>query len=239
MGTPPCALSSPALMFASSFVALKTVVVCATWFHSTTAPGAKPCPVTRSRKEPAPAYTADGLSEVMVGFGGGGALMVNISALDGVPLAPLTTVICALPAVVSRFAGTWAVSDVELVKLVIRLVSCPPLLHRATEVFVKPVPVKVKLRAAEPATAEDGFSDVNAGAGGAAIVNGNAKSWVPLRNALTCQLPDSFPAIDMADAAHPAELTGEGCVWSTVPDGWTQLYDRTSPAWPPVKLNQT
>src|ERR1039457_1702980 len=188
----------------------------------------------------------DGLSEETVGAVTTGAVIVNVRAFEGVPV-PFTTVTWAVPCVVNRVAGTCAVSAVELPNVVVRLVVWPLRLHCTTELLVKPVPLTLRLTFEESAVADEGFNKVSVGVVTTAVmVNGKAKSWVPFRDTLTCQLPGSLtgccPAIAKGDAAHPEPLVFEvqvGWFASTVPDGWIQLYVRTSPIPMPLKLSHT
>jgi hypothetical protein len=89
---------------AVSLVALTKVVVRAELFHWTTAPDAKPLPLTVRVNAGPPAVAELGLSDAMTG----GGLMVNDAPLEVAP--PDVTVIAALSWLAMRAAGTAAVS---------------------------------------------------------------------------------------------------------------------------------
>jgi len=92
----------------------------------------------------------------------GVATIVNVCALDVPPPgAAFTTVTDTVPAVVTRLAGTVAVTWVEETNVVVKLVA-PNLI---TEPETKFVPVTVRVNEALPAATHVGFIEVVVGAG--------------------------------------------------------------------------
>lgn len=89
-----------------------------------------------------------GCSDVIAGAGLFAAVMVKVTALDVPPPgAGLVTVTPGVPTVVMSLARMAAVSLVTLTKVVVRAMP----LKLTTELLMKPVPLTVKVKAAEPA----------------------------------------------------------------------------------------
>ena len=68
-----------------------------------------------------------------------GALMVNVSELEGEPVG-FATDTRAVPGVASRFDGIVACKSTELWNCVCRFVVCVPTVHRTTAPLTNPVP---------------------------------------------------------------------------------------------------
>jgi hypothetical protein len=115
-----------------------------------------------------PAAVDEGVRTVRTGTGLGAVLMVKVRALEVPPPGDgLKTVTLAVPAVAISVAGMDAVSWVEDIYVVPR----SALFHRTTEPGTKLLPVRVKVKAALPAVAEEGEMLVSTGTG--------FGSWVP------------------------------------------------------------
>jgi hypothetical protein len=109
----PTALKSAAGICAVSEVPDTKVVATALPFQSTCDVETNSIPATVKVNAGLPAYAVAGESELIVGIGFGGALIVKLSPLDVPPPgAGLPTVILAMPAVVRSDTGTCAVRDV-------------------------------------------------------------------------------------------------------------------------------
>jgi hypothetical protein len=126
----------------------------------TVAPLAKPVPVTVSVKAAPP--TAEEAGAIKVSVGPEAALIVNDRLPDVPPPgAGFVTVTLAVPAVAMSAAVIAAVSCVALANVVV--LAAP--LNFTTEVDTNPIPFTVKVKAAPPAVALVGESEVSVGAG--------------------------------------------------------------------------
>src|SRR5207237_5724910 len=155
----PVAAMSAAGIAAVSCVALTKVVVRAAPFHCTVAPFTKPLPVSVSVKPAPPTIALAGDSDVSVGAG---LFTANVCAADVPPPgAGVITVTCGVPAVAMSAAGIAAVSLVALTNVVVRATP----FHCTVLADTKPLPFTVSVKAAPPAVAVAGDSDVSTGAG--------------------------------------------------------------------------
>jgi len=155
----PVDVISVARIAAVNCVALTNVVVRAVPLTLTVAPLTKLVPLTVSVKAPEPTIAVEGCSEVSVGVGLLAGLMVKAAELELPPPEGFVTTTAALPAVAISLASTATVSCVELTKVVVRAVP----LNVVVAPLTKFVPFTVRLKAAEPAVADDGDSEVMAG----------------------------------------------------------------------------
>jgi len=89
------------------------------------------------------------------------ALIVNVVAMDPPPGAGLVTLTVAVPTVATSMAGTLAVITVALTKVVVKATE----LKRTWEEGTNPVPLTVSVKAADPATTEEGERLAIVGAG--------------------------------------------------------------------------
>jgi hypothetical protein len=151
------AVPVPTAVFAGTLavncVALTKVVVNAVPFQATVAPERKAEPFTVSVNGSPDPVTVAGLRLVIAG----GGLMASSVAL--VEVAPAVTVIAALPVVAIRAAVTAVVSCVALTNFVTSAVP----FHATVFPVANPAPFTVRVKAAPPAAAEDGLSDVIVG----------------------------------------------------------------------------
>jgi hypothetical protein len=155
----PAVAMSPAGTEAVTCVLLTYVVVSPVPFHCTVDPETKFVPVTVRVNAAPPAVADVGESEVALGSG---LLMVKVRALDVPPPGEgFSTVTEAVPAVAMSLAGTEAVTCVLLTYVVVS----PVPFHCTVDPETKFVPVRVKVCAAAPATAEAGDRLVSVGAG--------------------------------------------------------------------------
>ena len=120
-------------------------------FHCTTALESKPAPLTVSVNTGPPATTKVGLSELITGE------MVKVALFEVAPLS--TTVTAAVPAVAIRVEPTVAVNCVAFQ---VNIFSALPF-HCTAALESKPVPFTVSVKAAPPAFAELGLSEVMTG----------------------------------------------------------------------------
>ena len=126
----------------------------------TVAPVTKPVPVPVNVNAAPPTVEEAGAIEVSAGAETG--LMVNDRVPDVPPPgAGLVTVTVAVPAVAISAAVMAAVSCVALTNVVV--LAAP--LNFTTDVDTKPVPLTVSVKAAPPAVALVGESEVSVGAG--------------------------------------------------------------------------
>jgi hypothetical protein len=140
-------------------VPLTYFVVSPVPFHWTTEVERKFVPVTVRVKAAPPAVALEGDSEVAPGFG---LLMVKVNPLEVPPPGVgFTTVTVAVPAVAMSLAGTEAFNCVPLTYLVVS----PVAFHWTVELETKFVPVTVRVKAAPPAVALEGESEVAPGFG--------------------------------------------------------------------------
>ena len=137
---------------------LTNVVALLVPLNCTLAPFTKPAPLSVSVNAAEPATAVEGDNELTVGTG---LLIVNDAALDVPPRDGLVTVTLAVPAVAISAAVIAAVSCVALANVVV--LAAP--LNFTTEVDRKPVPYTVREKAAPPAVALVGESEVTVGAG--------------------------------------------------------------------------
>jgi hypothetical protein len=142
---------------AVSWFAFTTVVASGVPFHCTVAPEAKSLPFTVSVKAGPPAAALVGLTLLIVGA----ASTAKGTAFDATPV--VAAVIWAVPGVVSRLAGTAALSWFALTKLVVR----PDAFHRTVDPELKFVPFTVKVKPGAVAVAELGVMLVIVGTGAA------------------------------------------------------------------------
>jgi len=145
---------------AVSEVALTNVVVRAVPFHFTTEVLTKFVPASVSVNAVLPSSPEAGAIEVNVGKG---LLMVNIAPVSDVPPPGpgLFTLTVTVPPVAISEAGTVAVKEVLLTKVVVRGV----LPQFTTEVLTKLTPVTVMVNPGSPAIAEFGETEVTPGEG--------------------------------------------------------------------------
>ncbi len=155
----PVAARSAAGIAAVSCVALTKVVVRAAPFHWTVAPFTKPLPVSVSVKPAPPTIALDGDSVASVGAG---LLIVKVCAAEVPPPgAGVTTVTDAVPVAATSAAGIAAVSLMALTNVVVR--AAP--FHCTVLPATKLLPLAVSVKAALPAVAVAGDTDVSTGAG--------------------------------------------------------------------------
>jgi hypothetical protein len=141
------------------------------------------------------------------------AVMVNVrAALVPPPGAGENTVTVAVPAVVILVAGTMAVSEVELTKLVVSAVP----FHLITELLIKLLPVAVNVNAGLPAVMVEGEMLLNTGTGLLLIVNVNAPE-VPTPLVATVILAVPAVAISAAGTVAVSEVGLTKLVLSAVP----------------------
>ena len=126
----------------------------------TVAPATKPVPVRVKVKAVPPTVAKVGAREVRVGAE---AAVIENDRLPDVPPpgAGFVTVTVAVPAVAISAAAIAAVNCVALTKVVV--LAAP--LNFTTEVETKPVPFRVRVKAAPPAVALVGEREVAVGAG--------------------------------------------------------------------------
>src|ERR1039458_869341 len=134
---------------ASSVFALTNNVGSGVAFQLTVAPGTKFVPVSSSAKAGPPTVAELGFKLVMVG--GGGELIVNDAAAEGLPIA--VTVRLGVPAEAIRLSGTAALSSVELTYNVLSAVP----FQFTVAPGMKFVPVKVSANDGPTAMAELGL----------------------------------------------------------------------------------
>ena len=173
----PVVATRLAATVAVNCVALTNVVASAVEFHCTTAPEAKPVPLTVSVKAGPPAVATFGLRDVITCI----AAMVKVAPADVTPFS--TTVTFAVPTAAMRLAGTWAVNCEALAKLVVSAVP----FHCTMALETKPVPLTVSVKAAAPAVAVFGLRDVMTGP--AAMVNVAPADVTPFSTTVTVTVP--------------------------------------------------
>jgi hypothetical protein len=158
-GKVPAVAMAVAGIVAVTSVVLTNVVVAAVPLKLTAEPLTKPVPVTVSVNAAPPAVALEGESDVIVGAG---LFTVKFDAVEVPPPgAGLVTVTGNVPAVAMAVAGIAAVTCVELTNVVVAAVP----LKFTTEVLMKPVPFTVRVKAAPPAVALEGDSEVMVGTG--------------------------------------------------------------------------
>jgi len=157
----PADTTSAAVILTVTWVELTTVVVRAAPSHCTVAPETKFVPFTVSVKAAPPVTVVAGDNEVTVGTGFGGMLLLIVKAEELEVLPLLVTVTCAVPEVAISAAAMPAVNCVALTKLVVR---ADPF-HCTVAPFENPVPFTVRVKAADPAVALPGESEVIVGVG--------------------------------------------------------------------------
>jgi hypothetical protein len=143
---------------AVNWLAFTTVVASGAPFHCAVASEAKPLPFTVRVNAPLPAAALFGL---MLLIAGGGST-VKGSAFDVTPV--VTTVICAVPGVESKLAGTAAVNWVADTKLVLS----DEVFHCTAEAALKLVPLTVRVKPDPVAVALVGEMLLMVGVGGGA-----------------------------------------------------------------------
>jgi hypothetical protein len=143
---------------AVNWFALTTVVGSGVPFHCAVASEAKPLPFTVKVNAPLPAAALFGLMLLMAG----GANTVKGTAFDVTPV--VTTVICAVPGIESRLAGTAAVNCVADTKVVLS----DEVFHCTAEAAPKLVPLTVRVKPDAVAVALVGEMLVIVGVGGGA-----------------------------------------------------------------------
>src|SRR5512140_2619280 len=122
--------------------------------------GTKPFPVTVRRNQGPPASTGFGESEAMVGT----ARTSKGEAAEYRLPSGSATWRMAGATVVSRFAGITTVSLPELTNVGVRVAGRPGASHSTTLAGVKPIPVRVTVTGALPASADAGLTDASTGA---------------------------------------------------------------------------
>src|SRR6267143_2550975 len=158
-GAVPAAAMSAAVIAAVSWVALTKVVVRAAPFHCTPEPLMNPVPFTVRVKSAPPKSVLDGDSEEIVGTA---LLIANVCAAEVPPPGvEVTTVTEAVPVVAMSAAVIAAVSWMALTNVVVR--AAP--FHCTVLPLTKPLPLTVSVKAAPPAVALVGDTDVSVGAG--------------------------------------------------------------------------
>jgi mRNA-degrading endonuclease toxin of MazEF toxin-antitoxin module len=169
-------------------------------FHCTVDPETKFVPVTVRVKAAPPAVALEGESEVALGFG---LLMVKVRAPDVPPPGEgFTTVTEAVPGVAMSLAEIAAVNFVPLTKVVVRALP----FHCTTELVTKFVPVTVSVKAAPPAVALEGESEVAVGTG-LLMVKVSAFDVPPPGEAFST-VTEAVPAVAMS----LAEIAAVNCV---------------------------
>src|SRR6267143_5645078 len=155
----PVAAMSAAGIAAVSWVAFTKVVVRAAPFHCTPEPLMNPVPFTVRVKSAPPKSVLDGDSEEIVGTA---LLIANVCAAEVPPPGvEVTTVTEAVPVVAMSAAVIVAVSWMALTNVVVR--AAP--FHCTVLPLTKPLPLTVSVKAAPPAVALVGDTDVSVGAG--------------------------------------------------------------------------
>jgi hypothetical protein len=159
-----------------------------------------PFPFTVRVKAPVPAVAEAGDSELMVGAGLAGALMVK-PALPEVPPpgAGLDTFTWAVPAAATSAAAMPASSCVPLTYVVVRFVP----FQFTTDPLMNPFPFTVRVKAPVPAVAEAGDSELMVGAGLA-----GCQPWTVIVLPVA-EIDAPVPSAN-ASMAFPAEIVTEG-----------------------------
>ncbi len=142
----------------------------------------KLAPLTVRLNAAAPAVTDDGLNELIEGATGA-APIENGSPLD-VPPSGSNTVTVAVPAETMSEALIAALTEVAPRKVVVRLDP----FQRTALCAVKLDPLTVRLKAADPAVAEDGESELTTG--GACCAFGTIRSHIPRPNSAARSVRD-------------------------------------------------
>lgn len=193
----PAAAMSTAVIAAVSWVALTKVVALAAPLNFTTEVGTKPVPLTVSVNAAPPAVTLVGETEANVGAG---LLMVNVCALEiPPPGGGFETVTFAVPPLAISAAGMVATICV-LVTDDGAIAGFDPKFTVAP--LAKPEPVTVKVKAAPPADALLGESDVTSRLA-LLIVNGMLEE-VPPPGAGFVTVTVAVPAVAISAAAIAA-----------------------------------
>ena len=189
----PAVARSAARIVACSWVALTNVVARGLPFQSTAEAATKLVPFTVRVRPPVPALASLGDSELIVGTGFGGMLIVNVSALE-VPPPGLgeKTRTAAVPAIARSAAVIAARRRVALTNVVARALP----FHCTTELATKLVPFTTRVKAAPPAFALVGDSEVTVGTGlgGVLMVNVSVLE-VPPPGAGVTTVTDAGPAV--------------------------------------------
>lgn len=155
-------VTSVAKIAAVNCVAFTNVVTRALPLKFTTELEIKFVPFTVNVNAPLPAAAPVGESELIVGAGFVPPVILKFAAFDVPPPGTgFVTVTCAVPIVVTSVERMAAVNCVALTNVV--ALGLP--LKFTTEVFTKFEPFTVNVNALEPATTEDGCSEVIAGTG--------------------------------------------------------------------------
>jgi hypothetical protein len=149
----PATAMSAAMIAAVTCVLLTNVLVRLEPFHCTVDVLTKLVPLTVSVNAAPPAVAEAGLRLVIVGAG---LLIENSRGGDPLP-SGFETVTCAVPAVAMSDAGIVASNCVLLTNVVLRALP----FHLTVEPDTKFDPLTVRLKAAPPAVALDGLSDVS------------------------------------------------------------------------------
>ena len=191
---------SAAVIAACNCVALTNVVVRLVPFQLTTDPLRNPVPFTVRVKAAVPAVALDGERELMVGIGLA-ALMVNAALLEVPPPgAGLNTVTWPVPAEAISDAVIAACNCVALTNVVVRLAP----FQLTTDPLRKPVPFTVSVKAAVPAVALDGDSELTVGIGLAALMVNAAFPEVPPPGAGLNTVTWPVPAVPISAAVIAA-----------------------------------
>src|ERR1019366_8105869 len=198
-------------------VALTNVVGSAVPFHWTTAPEAKPLPLTVSVKLDPPAVVVEGFRLLIVGD----AVIENEAPAEVAP--PLETVMVTVPADTIRLLPTVAVNCVALTNVVGSAVP----FHWTTAPEAKPLPLMVSVKLDPPAVVVEGFRLLIVGD---AVIENEAPAEVapPLETVMVTVPADTIRLLPTV-AINCVALTN--VVGSAVPFHWT-----TAPEAKPLPL---
>src|ERR1035441_9699408 len=198
-------------------VALTNVVGSAVPFHWTTAPEAKPLPLTVSVKLDPPAVVVEGFRLLIVGDD----LIENEAPAEVAP--PLETVMVTVPADTIRLLPTVAVNCVALTNVVGSAVP----FHWTTAPEAKPLPLTVSVKLDPPAVVVEGFRLLIVGD---AVIENEAPAEVapPLETVMVTVPADTIRLLPTV-AVNCVALTN--VVGSAVPFHWT-----TAPEAKPLPL---
>src|SRR6185437_1496629 len=152
----PFAARSAAGITAMSCEALKKEVASGTLSNSTTELVAKPEPFTRICKSSPPAEVDEGESDEMLGLALSGPPIGKLTAGDAINSPGAFTAILANPLSATSVALIWALTCVELMKVVGRTLP----FHVTTSFTVKLFPFTVSVNALSPALALTGENEL-------------------------------------------------------------------------------
>jgi hypothetical protein len=165
-------------------------------FQSTVEELMKLLPVTASANVAVPATTLAGISAEMAGSGLL-AFTAKLAAFEVPPPGPgVTTVMLAVEALATSSAGTWAVSDVEELKVVGSGVPFQSIVDE----LMKLLPVTTSEKVAVPAITLEGEREEIAGTGFTAVMANVAAPEVPPPGAGVTTVMLAVPAALTSDA---------------------------------------